>query len=173
MSRALKLTVTAVISLAVIILIGGLILFRITSDTIPPGKAAEIITQVHPGAVVTETDTERTSDKLLYEIEYVLNNQHHTAILDGENGKILSDTAQNDILPEPVPEEITVEYATRKAVADAGFSPADITVKKANLENRDGKAVYEIKFICRGTEYEYIINAETGTIESITTKAED
>lgn len=173
MKRALKLTIAALVTFFVLVITGGLILFRIASDTIPPGKAKEIITRMHPGAVITDTDTEHHSGTLLYEIEYILNNKHHTAILDGESGNILSDTAQNEIIPEPVSEDINVEYATKKAITDAGLSPGEVNLKKATLENREGRAVYEIKFTHSGTEYEYIINAESGIIESITTKAAD
>ncbi len=172
MSRALKLTLAAVVAFLVILLVGGLLLTRIISNTIPPGKAGEIIAREHPGAIVTEIDKEYNGNKLLYEVEYVLNNKNYSAVLDGESGEILSDSAQADT-SSPVKEELTVQKATQKAIADAGFSPGEVTLKEASLENHEGKVAYVIEFIYSGTKYEYIINAETGTIESITTKALD
>ncbi len=172
MSRALKLTIAAVVSLLAIILIGGLIVTRLASDYISPARAGKILMERHPDAVITGTETEEYETRLFYEIEFTLNSNRHSATIDGENGKILADTAEKEGSAEKVPEDFNIQAATEKAIADAGFSHEEVTVKNASLENENGKAVYDIEFINSGTRYEYIINAENGTVESITTKAE-
>lgn len=50
------------------------------------------------------------------------------------------------------------------AVDHAGFSAADVSFLKVELDSDDGQIVYEVEFYKDGREYEYTINASTGTI---------
>lgn len=62
-------------------------------------------------------------------------------------------------------QEIALQHA--KVSLDA----ADIT--SAHLDSDDGIILYEIEFISNGIEYEYEINAETGTIISFESESSD
>ena len=59
---------------------------------------------------------------------------------------------------------IGIDQAKSIAVSHAGLSVADVSFLKAKLENDDGRAEYEVDFYCGGIEYEYAIDATSGTI---------
>lgn len=59
---------------------------------------------------------------------------------------------------------VTQEDAVNTALADAGFSAADVQFTKKELDTDDGVKKYEINFIKDGYEYEYDISADTGAI---------
>lgn len=50
------------------------------------------------------------------------------------------------------------------ALDHAGFSTAEVSFSKVELGTDDGQIVYEIEFYKDGREYEYTINASTGSI---------
>ena len=173
MSRGWKLTITAIISFLIIIIIGGLIIARIISGYVSPTKATQILLTRHPSAYVTEIDTETLGTKFIYEVDFVLNNTEHTAKIDRKTGDIVYDTAKNipDSSQNKIPVELNIQSATEIAIKDAGLNVSEVTVTKAELENSDGNAVYKIDFIYDTIEYEYILNSETGAIESISSRS--
>ncbi len=59
---------------------------------------------------------------------------------------------------------IGLDNAKSIAVSHAGFSVADVSFSKAKLDRDDGQIVYEIEFYKDGFEYEYKIDAVTGSI---------
>ena len=48
--------------------------------------------------------------------------------------------------------------------SDLEISESEIVFSKAKLENDDGRTVYEIEFYYGKIQYEYIIDAVSGTI---------
>ena len=62
--------------------------------------------------------------------------------------------------------QISLDTAKEMAVSDAGVSSSDVTYTKAEIEYDDGVAVYEIEFFTSTHEYEYEIDASSGTIKS-------
>lgn len=62
--------------------------------------------------------------------------------------------------------QISLDTAKETAVSDAGVSSSDVTYTKAEIEYEDGVAVYEIEFFTSTHEYEYEIDASSGTIRS-------
>ena len=54
--------------------------------------------------------------------------------------------------------------ATSIALKHAGLSAAEVSFTKAKLEKDDGLRKYEIEFIKGSTEYEYEIDAATGSV---------
>lgn len=62
--------------------------------------------------------------------------------------------------------QISLDTAKNTALADAGLSSSDVTFTKEKLDYEDGVAVYEIEFYTSTHEYEYEINATTGSIRS-------
>lgn len=60
---------------------------------------------------------------------------------------------------------ISIEDAKGIALSRSGLNAESVTFKKAKLEHEDGRLVYDIEFYIWGqTEYEYEIDAYTGTI---------
>lgn len=68
---------------------------------------------------------------------------------------------------------IGVDKAKSIAVSHAGFSVSDVNFSKAKLEKDDGKMVYEVEFYKNGMEYEYKINATTGSIIEYDSERDD
>lgn len=62
--------------------------------------------------------------------------------------------------------QISLEDAKNAALTDAGLSAADVIYTKEKLDYEDGIAVYEIEFYAGNVDYEYEINAATGTVYS-------
>ena len=62
--------------------------------------------------------------------------------------------------------QISLDTAKATALADAGLSASEVTYTKAELEHEDGILVYEIEFFTTTHEYEYELDALTGTIRS-------
>lgn len=61
---------------------------------------------------------------------------------------------------------VTLESAKSTALSDAGVNASDATVTKSVLDYDDGRKVYDIEFYANGYEYEYEIDANTGTVFS-------
>lgn len=59
---------------------------------------------------------------------------------------------------------IGAEKAEHFALADAGIDPADAIINESDYSYDDGKFVYEVEFYSDGTEYDYLIDAETGAV---------
>ena len=66
----------------------------------------------------------------------------------------------------PAVSKATIGEAKAKASAfsHAGVNERDILDFECELENEDGRAIYEIKFDCNGYEYDYEIDAATGAV---------
>ena len=61
---------------------------------------------------------------------------------------------------------IGVDKAKEIALADAGVNAADAVFLKARLDRDDGRVEYEVEFYSGSKEYDYDIDALTGTIRS-------
>ncbi len=61
-------------------------------------------------------------------------------------------------------QEVSPDGAKAAALKDAGLSESDITFKKAELDYDHGTQVYDIEFYTSDTEYEYEIDASSGTV---------
>lgn len=61
---------------------------------------------------------------------------------------------------------ITDAQAKATALTHAGLSESDVTYIYASLDWDDGRQEYEVEFFSGSTEYEYTINAATGSIIS-------
>ena len=63
-------------------------------------------------------------------------------------------------------EVISEQEALLAALKQAGLSESDVTVTKMALDMDDGQQIYEIEFVTADMEYEYDVNATTGSIVS-------
>ena len=75
---------------------------------------------------------------------------------NGAHGKPNSGFEQNSYIGE--------EKALETAIADSALAEADLTHKRAKLDNDDGIVVYEVTLKTATEKYEYEIDAKTGEI---------
>lgn len=59
---------------------------------------------------------------------------------------------------------IGVDRAKSIALGHAGVSASSVSFSKAKLDDDDGRGVYEIEFYVGNTEYDYEIDAHSGSI---------
>lgn len=67
--------------------------------------------------------------------------------------------------------DIGKEAALEAALQDAGVTEEEATRLKTSKDSDDGRTVYEIQFDANGTEYDYEIAAEDGTILNVDTES--
>lgn len=61
-------------------------------------------------------------------------------------------------------QDVSLDGAKAAALEDAGLSESDVTFKKAELDYDHGAQVYDIEFYTSDIEYEYEIDASSGTV---------
>lgn len=67
--------------------------------------------------------------------------------------------------------DIGKEAALEAALQDAGVTEEEAARLKTSKDSDDGRTVYEIQFDANGTEYDYEIAAEDGTILNVDTES--
>ena len=136
-----------------------------------------------------EMDYERGT--MVYEIEFHHNGREYDYDIDAVTGEVLWSDAERDDDYRPAkqpqnsqneqPKEqqnsqqqskpasaddgyIGKEAAKAAALAHAGLSESQVNRMKCELDREDGRVVYEIEFKCDGMEYEYEIEASSGSV---------
>lgn len=75
-----------------------------------------------------------------------------------------SSTPSTTTTPNTNPTLISEQAAKDAAASDAGLSSSSVTFTQVQLEKDDGRWEYEIDFYANNTEYDYTIDASTGSI---------
>lgn len=85
--------------------------------------------------------------------------------VDAYTGQVLSGPA-NVKLSAPVNQsgDIGMEAAKSAALRHAGLSEGQVQELQVEWDNENGRAVYEVEFKSGGMEYEYVIDAATGSV---------
>ena len=85
--------------------------------------------------------------------------------VDAYTGQVLSGPA-NVKLSAPVNPsgDIGMEAAKSAALKHAGLSEGQVQELQVEWDNEHGRAVYEVEFKSGGMEYEYVIDAATGSV---------
>lgn len=136
-----------------------------------------------------EMDYERGT--MVYEIEFHHNGREYDYDIDAVTGEVLWSESERDDdyrsakqpqnsqnqqpqdqqnsqqQSKPAPAEdgyIGKEAAKAAALAHAGLSESQVSRMKCELDREDGRVVYEIEFKCDGMEYEYEIDASSGSV---------
>lgn len=127
-----------------------------------------------------DTELDFEDGRMVYEVEFALKDAfgEYTAVVDAATGEILYAQSTPEYSPEQPQAEpgavtaaqpaqteaeyITAEQAKEIALAHAGVQNASFA--KAELDEDDGRMVYEVEFRSGGWEYEYEIDAVSGTV---------
>ena len=145
-----------------------------SSTDIGAEKAKEIALQ-HAGvsasnAVFVKAEREYDDGRLTYDVDFYAGNKEYDYEILAADGTILSYDA--DIEGYRIPSStsssssgyIGVERAKEIALQHAGLSSSGVNFDKAEFDHDDGRAEYEIEFHHNFREYEYTIDAASGTI---------
>ena len=113
----------------------------------------------------TKTKLDREDGMLVYEIEFVTAAAEYEYEIDAVTGAIRERSIETRATAQPAASSyIGVDQAKSIALKHAGLSAAEVSFTKAKLEKDDGLRKYEIEFIKDSTEYEYEIDAATGSV---------
>ena len=131
-------------------------------------------------SVTAEVDPELDESPAHYEVELQTAWGEFEYLVDAYTGKVLSGqkdlpttvSAQNEAAkpsgqkPAPSGTAQDIGYAKAKSIAlnHAGVSESKAYHMDIELDEEDGKLVYEVEFKSGGMEYDYEIDAATGTI---------
>ena len=131
-------------------------------------------------SVTAEVDPELDESPAHYEVELQTAWGEFEYLVDAYTGKVLSGqkdllatvSAQNETArpsgQKPAPSGVAqdIGYAKAKSIAlnHAGVSESKAYDMDIELDEEDGKLVYEVEFKSSGMEYDYEIDAATGTI---------
>ncbi len=105
----------------------------------------------------------------IYEVEFMVGNKEYDYDIDAYTGKILSKDFDIEANGTASKAGITKDKAKEIAVADAGLTVNDVSFKKVKQEFDDGIDKIKVEFVYGETEYEYDIDAKTGTILEVST----
>ena len=119
--------------------------------------------------VTAKLDTE--DDRKVYEVEFYVGNKEYDYVIDAGAGRILEkDTdLENDMIVN-VPSKtqggkyIGAEKAKSIALNHSKRKASDVSFVKTELDQDDGRTVYDIEFYFGNKEYNYEIDATTGKI---------
>lgn len=133
-------------------------------------------------AGLSASDVTYTEDRLdyddgvsVYEIEFYTSNQSYDYEIDANTGAIrqksvesfqsaAGTTAGTTSGNQASGSYIDVEEAKSIALNHAGLSSSDVTFSKTKLETDDGYTCYEVEFYYGRTDYDYKIDAVSGTV---------
>ena len=112
---------------------------------------------------------ERFEGEFVYSVEFIAGGTEYTYKINAGDGSVVrkeSRTAYPDSTV-PLSGAITLEQAREIALADAGVSREDAIFSRAEAGTETaGLSVYMFQFYAANVEYEYRINAATGTVYS-------
>lgn len=131
-------------------------------------------------AKFVKVERDRDDGRLLYEVEFYAGNKEYDYEILASDGTILSYDADIEGYYLPSSSKgatstssnrnasssglITRDRAKQIALEHAGLSSSDVNFVKAELDEDDGRFEYEIEFHHNFREYEYTIDAASGTI---------
>lgn len=121
-------------------------------------------------AKFVKAEREYDDGRLTYDVDFYAGNKEYDYEILAADGTILSYDA--DIEGYRIPSStsssssgyIGVERAKEIALQHAGLSSSGVNFDKAEFDHDDGRAEYEIEFHHNFREYEYTIDAASGTI---------
>lgn len=111
---------------------------------------------------------------MVYEVEFKTGGMEYEHLINAITGEIIEDKQKLDDDDDiTVPENaINAQKARGIALEHAGVAAENVTDFEIDLDRKNGVAVYEVEFRAGDTEYDYVINAQTGEVISFKKKQE-
>lgn len=111
---------------------------------------------------------------MVYEVEFKTGGMEYEHLINAITGEIIEDKQKLDDDDDiTVPENaINPQKARGIALEHAGAAAENVTDFEIDLDRKNGVAVYEVEFRTGDTEYDYVINAQTGEVISFKKKQE-
>ena len=157
-------------------------------ETIGADKAKESAL-AHAGVLPEDAEFERTEldrddGRTVYEVEFYSKGYEYDYEIDAYTAEIVKSEKEYDpltkdrvdpkpeatpeatpeVTPEAKPELIGKDKAKEIALAHVALDADKVRFEEVELDNDDGKKVYELDFVSGNYEYEYEIDAYTGKI---------
>lgn len=124
------------------------------------------------GFVRASLDTD--DGKKVYDVEFYSNGKEYDYEIDAATGKILEKDTDIENYVAKAKNTNTSSSASKggigsekaKAIAlkNAGLKASNVAFVKAQLDNDDGRQIYDVEFYSNGVEYDYEIDAASGKI---------
>ena len=115
-------------------------------------------------AAFTKSKLDYEDGVLVYEIEFVTDQSAYEYEIDAVTGEILERSVETRASSASGAKEIDLSEAKRIALRHAGLTEGEVTFSEAKREKDDGEDKFEIEFRKGNIEYEYEIDAATGSI---------
>lgn len=111
---------------------------------------------------------------MVYEVEFKIGGMEYEHLINAITGEIIEDKQKLDDDDDiTVPENaINAQKARGIALEHAGVAAENVTDFEIDLDRKNGVTVYEVEFRAGDTEYDYVINAQTGEVVSFKKKRE-
>jgi len=112
-------------------------------------------------------DLDIDDGRAVYEIEFLAGNTEHEYEINALTGAILKAEKETRKSPSAAPaadQWISEDAAKNAALAHAGISAENAKFRRTELDRNRSAVVYEIEFTADGIEFEYEIDALTGSV---------
>ena len=128
-------------------------------------KAAKSAALKHAGlssAPFTKAERDYDDGRWEYELEFHTDTAAYEVTVDAISGSVLDYEKEN--LRSSSTSDIGAQAAKSAALRHAGLSEGQVQELQVEWDNEHGRAVYEVEFKSGGMEYEYVIDAATGSV---------
>lgn len=129
-------------------------------------EAAKSAALKHAGlstAVFTKAERDYDDGRLEYELEFHTDSAAYEVTVDAATGRVL-DYEKENLRGGTGGTDIGAQAAKAAALKHAGLSEGQVRELQVEWDNEHGRAVYEVEFKSGGMEYEYVIDAATGSV---------
>lgn len=128
-------------------------------------EAAKSAALKHAGlssATFTKAERDYDDGRWEYELEFHTDSAAYEVTVDAATGSVLDYEKEN--LRSGGTSDIGAQAAKSAALQHAGLSESQVRELQVEWDNENGRAVYEVEFKSGGMEYEYVIDAATGSV---------
>lgn len=128
-------------------------------------EAAKNAALKHAGlssAAFTKAERDYDDGRWEYELEFHTDSAAYEVTVDAATGSVLEYEKEN--LRGGGTSDIGAQAAKSAALQHAGLSESQVRELQVEWDNENGRAVYEVEFKSGGMEYEYVIDAATGSV---------
>lgn len=138
-------------------------------------EAAKSAALKHAGlssATFTKAERDYDDGRWEYELEFHTDSAAYEVTVDAATGRVL-DYEKENLRGSTGGTDIGAQAAKSAALRHAGLSESQVWELQAEWDNENGRAVYEVEFKSGGMEYEYVIDAATGSVLDHETERDD